>query len=201
MAGPSVNNPAGGRDLARSQPAGRVQFRHPSNTQWSLTILFRSISYRNTLTPGWQGRALIKSTPGAVFPRGAACRVGQFRHPNDRASSLKNNILIFYRNILTARMAELVDALVSNTSGSNAVPVRSRLRVLKKSESESESEHSRLFFLTLTLTLTFFPALTLTLTLNARMAGPSVKKLPGGLILARSRPAGLRRRAGLKHQW
>ena len=28
-----------------------------------------------------------------------------------------------------ARMAELVDALVSNTSGSNAVPVRSRLRV------------------------------------------------------------------------
>jgi hypothetical protein len=40
-------------------------------------------------------------------------------------------------------MAELVDALVSNTSGSNAVPVRSRLRVLKK----SESEHSRFFFL------------------------------------------------------
>ena len=36
-----------------------------------------------------------------------------------------------------ARMAELVDALVSNTSGSNAVPVRSRLRVQKKSESES----------------------------------------------------------------
>ena len=29
-----------------------------------------------------------------------------------------------------ARMAELVDALVSNTSGSNAVPVRSRRRVL-----------------------------------------------------------------------
>ena len=27
-------------------------------------------------------------------------------------------------------MAELVDALVSNTSGSNAVPVRPRLRVL-----------------------------------------------------------------------
>ena len=27
-------------------------------------------------------------------------------------------------------MAELVDALVSNTSGRNAVPVRSRLRVL-----------------------------------------------------------------------
>jgi hypothetical protein len=29
-------------------------------------------------------------------------------------------------------MAELVDALVSNTSSSNAVPVRSRLRVLIK---------------------------------------------------------------------
>jgi hypothetical protein len=36
---------------------------------------------------------------------------------------------------LEARMAELVDALVSNTSGSNAVPVRSRLRVLLKSQS------------------------------------------------------------------
>ena len=31
-----------------------------------------------------------------------------------------------------ARMAELVDALVSNTSGSDAVPVRSRLRVRKQ---------------------------------------------------------------------
>jgi hypothetical protein len=31
-------------------------------------------------------------------------------------------------------MAELVDALVSNTSGSNAVPVRSRLRVLFKTQ-------------------------------------------------------------------
>ncbi len=31
-----------------------------------------------------------------------------------------------------ARMAELVDALVSNTSGSDAVPVRSRLRVQKR---------------------------------------------------------------------
>ncbi len=31
-----------------------------------------------------------------------------------------------------ARMAELVDALVSNTSGCKAVPVRSRLRVQKK---------------------------------------------------------------------
>ncbi len=29
-------------------------------------------------------------------------------------------------------MAELVDALVSNTSGSNAVPVRSRLRAQKR---------------------------------------------------------------------
>ncbi len=30
-----------------------------------------------------------------------------------------------------ARVAELVDALVSNTSGSNAVPVRPRPRVLE----------------------------------------------------------------------
>ena len=32
----------------------------------------------------------------------------------------------------SARMAELVDALVSNTNGSNTVPVRSRLRVQKE---------------------------------------------------------------------
>jgi hypothetical protein len=44
-------------------------------------------------------------------------------------------------------MAELVDALVSNTSNSNIVWVQVPLRVLKKSESESESEHSRFFFL------------------------------------------------------
>jgi hypothetical protein len=53
-------------------------------------------------------------------------------------------------------MAELVDALVSNTSGSNAVPVRSRLRVLKQSESESESDHSRSVFSNLALTLKLF---------------------------------------------
>jgi hypothetical protein len=39
--------------------------------------------------------------------------------------------VLFLLNLLFARMAELVDALVSNTSGSNAVPVRSRLRVQK----------------------------------------------------------------------
>ncbi len=38
----------------------------------------------------------------------------------------------------------MVDALVSNTSGSNAVPVRSRLRVQKKSESECESNREHL---------------------------------------------------------
>ncbi len=41
---------------------------------------------------------------------------------------------------LHARMAELVDALVSNTSGSNAVPVRSRLRVQYQSESEKREQ-------------------------------------------------------------
>jgi hypothetical protein len=39
------------------------------------------------------------------------------------------NITDIYQIVIIARMAELVDALVSNTSGSNAVPVRSRLRV------------------------------------------------------------------------
>ena len=43
-------------------------------------------------------------------------------------------------------MAELVDALVSNTSGSNAVWVQFPLRVPKQSESESGSEHSRSVF-------------------------------------------------------
>ena len=40
-----------------------------------------------------------------------------------------NFAALFTRN---ARMAESVDALVSNTSGRKAVPVRSRLRVLRK---------------------------------------------------------------------
>ncbi len=43
-------------------------------------------------------------------------------------------------------MAELVDALVSNTSGSNTVPVRSRLRVLKTERvCERERAYSLLF--------------------------------------------------------
>jgi hypothetical protein len=46
-----------------------------------------------------------------------------------------------------ARMAELVDALVSNTSVSNNVSVRPRLRVQKQSVNESGSKHSVLFFL------------------------------------------------------
>ena len=46
-----------------------------------------------------------------------------------------------------ARMAELVDALVSNTSGSNAVPVRSRLRVLFKQKKPWYKTRSRLFYL------------------------------------------------------
>ncbi len=41
-------------------------------------------------------------------------------------------------------MAELVDALVSNTSGSDAVPVRSRLRVLQK---PPDRQMSRGFFI------------------------------------------------------
>ena len=53
-------------------------------------------------------------------------------------------------------MAELVDALVSNTSGSNAVPVRSRLRVQEKSECESGSEEKRAGVLALALTPALF---------------------------------------------
>ncbi|MBN2632445.1 MAG: hypothetical protein JXR66_02740, partial [Bacteroidales bacterium] len=52
-----------------------------------------------------------------------------------------------------------VDALVSNTSGSDTVPVRSRLRVLRppkpwRRRTEKERERAlSFFFLTLTLTL------------------------------------------------
>ena len=53
-------------------------------------------------------------------------------------------------------MAELVDALVSNTSGSNIVGVQFPLRVQKQSESVSESEHFHSVFSKLTLTLTLF---------------------------------------------
>jgi hypothetical protein len=42
---------------------------------------------------------------------------------------------------IPARMAELVDALVSNTSGSNAVPVRSRLRVLFRTQKALITNH------------------------------------------------------------
>jgi hypothetical protein len=44
-----------------------------------------------------------------------------------------------------ARMAELVDALVSNTSGSNAVPVRSRLRVLYKAQKALINKYIKAF--------------------------------------------------------
>jgi hypothetical protein len=57
-------------------------------------------------------------------------------------------LFVFSQTYIFARMAELVDALVSNTSGSNAVPVRSRLRVLK--QSERVSDHSRIVFSDLT---------------------------------------------------
>ena len=44
-------------------------------------------------------------------------------------------------------MAELVDALVSNTSGSNTVSVRSRLRVPKKGKAEVKVKTTFVFFL------------------------------------------------------
>ncbi len=104
--------------------------------------------------------ASVKKHPVGVFSEQPDCRGGtNSRHPVNQAVFFKmTEYFKVYRHYKIARMAELVDALVSNTSGSNAVPVRSRLRVLKKSESESESEsngtHSRFFFLTPALTLT-----------------------------------------------
>jgi hypothetical protein len=65
-----------------------------------------------------------------VFSEEPGCRGGQFRHPHQQAEFFfEIGNIKFILNYFDARMAELVDALVSNTSGSNAVPVRSRLRV------------------------------------------------------------------------
>ena len=55
--------------------------------------------------------------------------------PGYAEASLKDNPSGFTARLAhrtTARMAESVDALVSNTSGREAVPVRPRLRVLVK---------------------------------------------------------------------
>ena len=55
--------------------------------------------------------------------------------PGYAEASLKDNPSGFTARLAyrtTARMAESVDALVSNTSGREAVPVRPRLRVLRK---------------------------------------------------------------------
>ena len=54
-------------------------------------------------------------------------------------------------------MAELVDALVSNTSVFTGMPVRVRLGVQKQSEKQSESGVSPLFFFILTLILKLNP--------------------------------------------
>jgi hypothetical protein len=87
-----------------------------------------------------------ENTRAGVFSEQPDCGGGQFRHPVKGQSSLLNAEIYFdLPGCIYARMAELVDALVSNTSGSNAVPVRSRLRVQNKSESESNRDHSRFF--------------------------------------------------------
>jgi hypothetical protein len=77
--------------------------------------------------PGWRGRT-------AGWRRGARLQGRQFRLPDekskqniDRQKSIKRST----NNYDNARMAELVDALVSNTSGSIALWVRFPLRVLK----------------------------------------------------------------------
>ena len=48
---------------------------------------------------------------------------------------------------IDARMAELVDALVSNTNDSNVVPVRSRLRVLFKKPQMTYKQSFEVFIL------------------------------------------------------
>lgn len=66
-------------------------------------------------------------------------------------------------------MAELVDALVSNTNGSNTVPVRSRLRV-RKTLDLSIRQVKR-------FVLAIFRRFT-TATLNVKTKAASVKALP-----------------------
>lgn len=96
------------------------------------------------------GRNTVRGCP---FPHFFSCaglrtelgtRSSQFRkiHRELENSEAKNCILQNFRYICTpdsrifdiryARMAESVDALVSNTNDSNVVPVRPRLRVLIK---------------------------------------------------------------------
>ena len=55
--------------------------------------------------------------------------MGEKKDKRQRDKDKSSKKFLFSQSNYTARMAELVDALVSNTSGSNAVPVRSRLRV------------------------------------------------------------------------
>lgn len=98
------------------------------------------------------GRNTVRGCP---FPHFFSCaglrrtelgtRSSQFRkiHRELENSEAKNCILQNFRYICTpdsrifdiryARMAESVDALVSNTNDSNVVPVRPRLRVLSRS--------------------------------------------------------------------
>jgi hypothetical protein len=72
----------------------------------------------------------VKNCPVGNFSEEPGCWGGQFRHPLQQAEFFfEIGSIKFILNYFDARMAELVDALVSNTSGSNTVPVRSRLRV------------------------------------------------------------------------
>ena len=72
-------------------------------------------------------------------------------------------------------MAELVDALVSNTSSSNAVGVQFPLRVLKRARVRAGASKS-LFFLALPLTITLF------VFFDCPDGRAERKKQPGGLF-------------------
>ncbi len=92
----------------------RRSSRHPVSTHWGLDVLLCYL-YR-----------FVDSCPDGGTDEGAPAI------PSVHAGGWMYFYVIYTVLLIPARMAELVDALVSNTSGSNTVPVRSRLRVQKR---------------------------------------------------------------------
>ena len=95
-----------------------------------------------------------KRTPGGCLQRvafgkpmategGAGLQWWPIPPSRSEGSVLLKGFVIFkiLSALFFARMAELVDALVSNTSGSNTVPVRSRLRVQRPPTSSDGADY------------------------------------------------------------
>ncbi len=84
-----------------------------------------------------------KQTPGGCLQRGAGNERWSIPPSRSEGSVLLKGFVIFkiLSDLFFARMAELVDALVSNTSGSNTVPVRSRLRVQRPPTSSDGADY------------------------------------------------------------